>query len=186
MSYQAVSQWVADQIFTGTGLIGVANIVAAAPYYDCDNIGNSTNTAYFAGLTPADVINRCNSSFASLTPILNISNIVAQKYNLSMATYESGTSISETDTIYSGNENPQATANFIKANDSPDMYSVYKQLLFLYKKNNYTRNAPMNIFSSIGLPSKYGSWGVLDYLDQVNEVPTHPKFQAIKDFNQGF
>lgn len=39
------------------------------------------------------------------------------------------------------------------------------------------------LFSSIGLPSKYGSWGVLDYSDQVYENPTHPKFQAILDYN---
>jgi hypothetical protein len=65
------------------------------------------------------------------------------------------------------------------------MYSVYKQLLSKYKDNNLTLNAPLMLFSSIGAPSKYGSWGVLDYLDQVVESPTHPKWQAIKDFNQG-
>ena len=41
------------------------------------------------------------------------------------------------------------------------------------------------LFSSIGTPSKYGSWGLLDYLDQVAENPTHPKFKAVVDFNQG-
>ena len=65
------------------------------------------------------------------------------------------------------------------------MYDVYKQLLYRYKNANYSSSAPLNIFSSIGLPSKYGSWGVLDYLDQIYESPTHPKFQAILDFNQG-
>ena len=41
------------------------------------------------------------------------------------------------------------------------------------------------LFSSIGLPSKYGSWGLLDYLDQVAEEPTHPKWRAVLDFNLG-
>jgi hypothetical protein len=103
ISYQAVSSWVADQILTGTGLIGVVNLVAAAPYYDCNNIGNTTNTAYYAGLTPAAVIAACNTSFFSLNSTLSISNTVASKYNLPMAAYESGTSISESDTIFSGN-----------------------------------------------------------------------------------
>ena len=71
------------------------------------------------------------------------------------------------------------------ANQAPAMYDIYKSLLYRYKSNNYSVNAPMNIFSSVGLPSKYGSWGVLDYMDQINETPTHPKFQAIVDFNQG-
>lgn len=185
VSYQAVSKWVADQILSGTGLQGVAQIVASAPYYDCNSIGNSTNTAYYAGLAASDVLSACNSSFTSLDPTLSIENVVATTYNLAMAAYESGTAISESDTIYSGNTNAAATANFIAANQSPGMYDVYKALLYRYKSNNYTINAPLNIFSSIGLPSKYGSWGVLDYLDQVNESPTHPKFQAILDFNQG-
>ena len=84
----------ADQILTGTGLQGVAHIIAGAPYYDCNNIGNLTNTAYFAGLTANDVISRCNSSFSSLDPYLGIENTVASTYNLSIAAYESGTSIS--------------------------------------------------------------------------------------------
>jgi hypothetical protein len=158
---------VADQILTGTGLIGVVNLVAAAPYYDCNNIGNTTNTAYYAGLTPTAVIATCNTSFSSLASILSVSNAVAATYNLPLAAYESGTSISEYATIFSGNENPAATANFIAANQAPGMYDVYKQMLYTYKANNYTKNAPMNIFSSVGLPSKYGSWGVLDYLDQI-------------------
>lgn len=72
ISFQAVSRWVADQIFTGTGLAGVVDIVAGGPYYDCDNIGNNTNTAIYATLTPDDVIERCNTSFASLQSILSI------------------------------------------------------------------------------------------------------------------
>jgi hypothetical protein len=102
-----------------------------------------------------------------------------------MATYESGTSISEQDTIYNGNELPAATTNFIAVNRDQGMYDVYKTLLNTYKQNNLMTTAPLIIFSSIGLPSKYGSWGVLDYIDQVSENPTHPKFQVILDFNQG-
>ena len=74
---------------------------------------------------------------------------------------------------------------FIAANRDAGMYSIYKNLLYSYKQNNLATTAPLNIFSSVGLPSKYGSWGVLDYMDQVNESPTHPKFQAIIDFNLG-
>lgn len=65
------------------------------------------------------------------------------------------------------------------------MYDIYKNLLNRYKFYNYTLNAPLMLFSSIGTPSKYGSWGLLDYLDQVAENPTHPKFKAVVDFNQG-
>lgn len=48
------------------------------------------------------------------------------------------------------------------------MYEIYKNLLYTYKQYNYSVSAPLMLFLSIGLPSKYGSWGVLDYLDQIN------------------
>lgn len=73
---------------------GVAHIIAGGPYYDCNEIGNSINTAYYAGLTPSDVIARCNSSFSSIDPVLAIQNTVASTYNLSVSAYECGTSIS--------------------------------------------------------------------------------------------
>lgn len=72
ISFQAVSKWVADQILVGTGLTGVVNVVAGAPYYDCDNIGNNTNTAFYATLKPQDVINKCQNSFSKLDQILAI------------------------------------------------------------------------------------------------------------------
>lgn len=87
VSFQVISQWVADQILNGTGLIGVANIIAGAPYYDCDSIGNTTNTAYYAGLTPSDIVTKCNNSLYSLNSSLATENLVSQNYNLSIAAY---------------------------------------------------------------------------------------------------
>lgn len=72
VSFQAVSKWVADQILTGTGLQGVAHIIAGGPYYDCNNIGNTTNTALYATLAPGDVLSRCSNSWGSLDSILAI------------------------------------------------------------------------------------------------------------------
>jgi hypothetical protein len=195
IAYQAVSQWVANQILTysvttnGTTvtLSTYPNLVlAAAPYYDCNSIGNNVNTAVVATQTVGQVIQTCNNSFASLTSMLQVGVSVSASYNnLPMATYESGTSISEYATIFSGGETPAATTTFIAANRDPGMYDVYKTMLNTYKQNNLTATAPLMLFSSIGLPSKYGSWGLLDYLDQIGETPTHPKFQAVLDFNQG-
>jgi hypothetical protein len=194
ISYQAVSSWVANQIMTTTVLINnvnvtvanVTNVIASAPYYDCNSIGNAVNTAVVATETPDDVITTCNNQFASLQSILQTGYNVSISYgNISMATYEAGTSISEQQAIYTGGNNPAATVNFIAANRAPGMYNVYKTLLNNYQQSNYSTTGPTMLFSSIGLPSKYGSWGLLDYMDQINEEPTHPKFQAVLDYNQG-
>lgn len=195
IAYQAVSKWVADQILTYSTTINGATvslstwpnlIVAAAPYYDCNSIGNIINTAIVATQTPAQVLQTCTNQFPSLTSILQIGTNVSAAYgNVPMAAYEAGTGISEYATIFTGGETPAATTTFIAANRDPGMYDIYKTLLYTYKQNNLATTAPLMIFSSIGLPSKYGSWGILDYLDQIRETPTHPKFQAVLDFNQG-
>jgi hypothetical protein len=70
VSYQAVSKWVADQILTGTNLASQAHIISGGPYYDCDHIGNITNTGLYSAKTPDDIVNKCNNSFSSLDSIL--------------------------------------------------------------------------------------------------------------------
>ncbi len=134
VSFQAVSQWIADQILNGTGLVGVVHIIAGGPYYD---FNNTVNSALYTTLTPADIIARCNTSLSTLNPILSIQSTVSQVYNLSMGlsmgAYESGTSISENSVIYNGNDNVAATTNFISTNQHPIMYNIYKQILYSYK-----------------------------------------------------
>lgn len=63
------------------------------------------------------------------------------------------------------------------------METIYRLVLGRMESLGLIKNAPTMLFSSIGKPSKYGSWGLLDYSDQVYESPTHPKFQAVLDYN---
>jgi hypothetical protein len=177
VSFQAVSKWVADQILSTnvtfnnvtTSLSSVVNVLASGPYYDCGSIGNAANTAYVATQNASYVLQVCDSQFSSLTSILQTAVNISVSYgNIPLATYEAGTSISEQQTIYSGSENQGATTNFIAANRDAGMFDIYKKILKAYKQNGLMSNAPTMLFSSVGLPSKYGSWGLLDYMDQVN------------------
>jgi hypothetical protein len=56
------------------------------------------------------------------------------------------------------------------------MKEIFKKVLSKYYSYDLGKSAPNMLFSSIGLPSKYGSWGLLDYSDQILENGTHPKF----------
>lgn len=99
-----MSKWVADQILTTTlfvnnkniSLAKVVNVIASAPYYDCNNIGSSLNTALVAAASNSSyVLSTCNTQFNSIFPTLQIQNDVSLAYgNISMAAYEAGTSIS--------------------------------------------------------------------------------------------
>ena len=112
----------------------IANILASGPYYDCGNIGNNTGTANVAAQNVSFVLQTCNSQFGSLASILQTAVNISKSYgNIPLGTYEAGTSISEQQTIYTGAETPNATANFIAANRDPGMYDIYKTLLNTYQ-----------------------------------------------------
>lgn len=129
ISSQAVSTWVINQILSYPGVAEKANIIAIAPYFDCDNIGNSTNSAYYAIGTPDDIISRCSNTLASMdgviTPYLNLT--LAK--NLNFSCYEAGTSISEQAPIYTGLDTPGLTDKFITANRDSRMQSIYRSIL---------------------------------------------------------
>lgn len=79
ISYQSVSKWVADQILTysvttngvTTNLKDLPNlIIAGAPYYDCNNIGNAANTAIVATQTVSQILQTCTNQLSTLTSVL--------------------------------------------------------------------------------------------------------------------
>jgi hypothetical protein len=80
VSYQAVSKWVADQILTYTAVVNgsnvtlasVAGLIAGAPYYDCNDIGNSSNVGKVAAGTQDTILQMCTNNFPSLASILQI------------------------------------------------------------------------------------------------------------------
>ena len=65
------------------------------------------------------------------------------------------------------------------------MRVIYGGILSKMRSFGLLKNAPTMLFNSVGNPTRYGSWGLLDYADQVTEQPTHPKFQAVLDYNTG-
>lgn len=100
----------------------------------------------------------------------NYANLAKQE-GLQLIAYEGGQHI----TGFWGAENNQALTNlFIAANRDPRMGEIYKQ--YLNKWYQLGGGTFMN-FSDIGLPSKWGSWGSLESVDQTGS----PKYNALLD-----
>ncbi|MBF2076031.1 MAG: cellulose-binding protein [Synechococcales cyanobacterium C42_A2020_086] len=93
---------------------------------------------------------------------------VADERGLQLMVYEGGQHLVSPDS-------EKLTDFFIAVNRRPEMYEVYSQLLENWKQIQGTLF--MN-FSDIGRPSKWGSWGVLEHVDQ----DTSPKYKALMDF----
>lgn len=97
---------------------------------------------------------------------------IAKQKGLQLVVYEGGQHIVGREGVES---NDKLTKFFIELNRRPEMYDLYSQLLNNWKKAGGTLF--MN-FSDIGKPSKWGSWGVLEHVDQDHS----PKYDALIDF----
>ncbi|MBW4465895.1 MAG: hypothetical protein KME07_10720 [Pegethrix bostrychoides GSE-TBD4-15B] len=93
---------------------------------------------------------------------------VAQQKQLKLVVYEGGQSLANPNS-------EKLTEFFIKLNRRPEMYKFYQQLLNDWKETGGTLF--MN-FADIGEPSKWGSWGVLEHVDQESS----PRYNALLNF----
>jgi hypothetical protein len=93
---------------------------------------------------------------------------VAQARGLRLVAYEGGQHLVRPD-------NDRLTEFFINLNRRPEMYDIYMQLLQTWKAQGGTL---FMHFSDIIRPSKWGSWGALEYVDQNSS----PKYDALIDF----
>ena len=111
-------------------------------------------------------------SIPSLAKLFTYHANVAKSKGLQLVAYEGGQHI-----VGSGGvENNQNITNFfIALNRRPEMYSLYTEVLNNWKQAGGTLF--MN-FSDIGTPTKYGSWGALEHVNQ----DTSPKYKALMDF----
>jgi hypothetical protein len=98
---------------------------------------------------------------------------VTKKYDVDIAAYEGGQHL----VGIQGVENNQAITDLlIAANRDPRMGQLYSDYLQGWDK--LTNGSLFVNFSDIGTPSKWGSWGALEHLNQ----KTSPKWEALQDF----
>lgn len=101
---------------------------------------------------------------------------IAKKYNLKLMAYEGGQHL----VGHGGAENNgELEKLFIAANRHPRMADLYRKQLEHWQAEG---GDDFIAFSFAGQPSKWGSWGVLEYQDQ--KVETAPKYRALVDFHK--
>lgn len=104
---------------------------------------------------------------------------VARQHGLQFVAYEGGQHIVNTETIANtAADNAQLSDFFIALNRRPEMQQLYQELLTGWKAAGGTL---FNHFVDVNRPSKYGSWGALENLNQT----TSPKYAALTNFMAG-
>ncbi len=132
----------------GTIASQYADALAIAPY-----IGNSIKST-----SKEEIFNLLEKELIEdYIDDLNANKINAQTYGLELISYEGGQHLADS-------TNDDYTSAFIEANRSIEMGDIYKQYLDTYKE---IVGGKMFLFSSTSTYDKYGSWGLLEYQNQV-------------------
>jgi hypothetical protein len=183
MAAQAANSWLSDQMLGFQNSFANADVLAIAPYFNCDDTGSGGFGVLGDPLTAAQVDTMSSSQIIDieLAHINGCANeqmmssaSVAKKYGLKLVAYEGGQSL----VGYYGAENDVTMTSLFKAaNRDSRMAALYTQ----YLSNWVAAGGDMFVhFSDVTAFTRYGSWGALEYQDQ--DPGTAPKFQALTAF----
>jgi hypothetical protein len=180
IAWQATSDpyWT-DGIVLGQNNTGKnADVLAIAPYMSF-NVGPNTNPN-------VDTVSKWNVeqvldhietvSLPESIQWIKTQKKVADKYGLKLICYEAGQHLVG---IQGGENNNDLTKLFLAANRHPRMGIFYTQYMDAWETQG---GDLMCIFSSTGQWSKWGSWGLTEYLDETEN--DQPKFKAVMDWNR--
>jgi len=187
---QSVNPWITEQVILGAGGAGTFDSVAIAPYFAAkpeDIFERSTDGSSVAGVTVDDVLELCvEDIFNSNRQHVMAQKAMADKYGASLVAYEGGQHLGGQgpDPRNGGRmENDADYQNLmIAANRDPRMHNVYQA--YFKQWSELVPGGVFAHFSFIGLPSKWGSWGVKETYFQQDTVEESPKWMSVKGIAQ--
>lgn len=172
---QAANPFVSEQVVRAALADGKADALAIAPYLSLNVTPEKLDSIKSIGV---DGIFRLAEREILPETIKNIrgNQIVAKQNGLSLMAYEAGQHFVG---IHSSMNDDDLTALLQACNADPRMGKLYVEYLNAWNQNNGTL---MCLFSSTGQWSKYGSWGLTQYMD--DDPADSPKLQAVLEWAQ--
>ncbi|OPL32612.1 hypothetical protein AM593_00353, partial [Mytilus galloprovincialis] len=159
--------------------------IAITGYFDCNNLAGK-HAAEMLNMSNTQMETYCNNQMSQSESSFQYFMDLAKKHGLKLLMYEGGPSIMEGSAIAQGVSHDEVTNKAITFNRDQHIKSVVDKLLEAWYKiviNDPQNSSPgglFNYFSSTGTPSKYGSWGMLEYTGQ--DPGTVPKYVATQSF----
>ena len=153
-----------------------ADVLAIAPYFSADSADDPANVARTLASSPSQIVDQFLVSIRGNSKAQMIANAaLAAQYHVRLRAYESGPGDSVG--YFPGDKQDAMTALFAAANSSPRMTDVYTEYYGQWKAAG---GETMNQYSDIGVWSKWGFWGALQYL--TDDVMASPKYQGLMRF----
>ncbi|MBX9623561.1 MAG: hypothetical protein K2X82_07080, partial [Gemmataceae bacterium] len=176
---QAVNPYVSGRIAGSRDVAGRADVLAIAPYLGM-NLGPQTkpSAGEVAGWSAGRVLDHVERhSLPEAVKAIRGSKAVADKYGLKLVAYEGGQHL----VGVQGGENDEALTKVLHAaNADPRMVAIYGKYLAAWEKEGGDLFCH---FSSVNEWSKWGSWGLLQHVD--DDPAKSPKFRAVSDWARG-
>jgi len=173
MASQNTNPWVSKQVLSYESAWQHADALAIAPYFG-QELGVFEQQEKVAGLTVEQVFKICVKDIKKNYKLIALHEKETSKYGLDLIAYEGGQHLTG---LHGAENNELLTFLFKEANRHPQMKELYLNDLKSWKKAG---GKLFVTFSSMGLYNKWGSWGLLEYIDQ--EPETAPKYQGVMEF----
>jgi hypothetical protein len=177
LASQAAVPWISEQIVTWKEAFNHADALAIAPYFG-HSFGSPKNVDATLAMSPEQLLDALEKEVnGPNAEMIRKQAAIAKKHRLRLLAYEGGQHLVGT----GGAENNQALTNlFIEANRHPRMYDLYRNH---FRHWTEAGGGLFMIFSNVAAPSKWGSWGMLEYQNQ--PAADAPKYRAYLDAAQG-
>ena len=175
LSAQAANPWTLQQVLGWQNDYRHADEAAVAPYFGIRGLNDPTTAAQIATWTVGQVLDAAEQNILTFVHDTTAQEVeIAHADGLALVAYEGGQSLVA---VGSAQNNGQLTNLLIAANRAPRMYRLYTEYLDQWQRLG--GGLFMN-FADVSLPSKYGSWGALEYLGQ--PIAGAPKYRALLDW----
>lgn len=180
MASQAGNAWNAEQKLRWRGAAAHCDALAIAPYFGYQ-FGSPETADAIAALPVDQLLDRCRQTIDTdvRRQIDDHAKLLANAQvtggrKLALIAYEAGQHL----VGHGGAENHEALMNlFIAANRHARMGELYRRYIEQWRDLG---GGLLCNFSSVGRPSKWGSWGVLE--SEAQDPATAPKLQALLAF----
>lgn len=144
---------------------------AIAPYLGYDGTGTTNGVVS----TEQQILDQLESNITAVEAQIQEHKALADQNGVKLFAYEGGAPL-----LAPNPDDPTMLARFIAASKNPRMYTIYDRYFDTWFKNGGDLFA---MFVYVGHPSPYGSWGVLDYMDQ--PLSQAHKYRALTEYATG-
>ena len=182
---QAANSWLSNQTLQFQNAFASADVLAIAPYFNCDD----TATGGFGVLGDPSTANQVAAMSIQQVEAIELQHIngcalqqmqsssaVAAAYGLKLVAYEGGQSLVG---IGPAQSNSALASLFAEVNRDPGMEQLYAQ----YLQNWVSSGGDVFVhYADVAASTMYGTFGALEYQDQ--DPTTAPKYMALQAFAQ--